>query len=147
MRGKNVTYPYINIEFIIDQINENQGRKAIVLLPRVTDDELSCLYRNAIALFYLSDYEGFGLPVLEAMAFKTLAVTVKSSSLEEVGGDAAIYVKQKDSKEVALVMKKIIDQPEWRNNLIKKSKMQVKKFSWQKSAGIYMDNMCMNKIL
>jgi glycosyltransferase involved in cell wall biosynthesis len=64
----------------------------IRLIQGVSDEDLQLLYCGATAMVFPSDYEGFGLPVLEAMACGTPVVTTRSSSLPEISGDAAIYV-------------------------------------------------------
>jgi glycosyltransferase involved in cell wall biosynthesis len=70
-------------------------------MPPVADAELANLYAASVALLYPSEYEGFGLPVLEAMAAGTLVGTSSTSSLPEVGGDAAFYFDPLDVSSIA----------------------------------------------
>ena len=99
----------------------------------LSDEELQCAYTGAIALAYPSRYEGFGLPVLEAMACSCPAITCKNSSLYEVGGDAAIYVDPDDlhSMKSALDQVQIIGQ---RMKMIEAGILRAEKFSWRASA-------------
>ncbi|MBE9175537.1 glycosyltransferase [Synechocystis salina LEGE 06155] len=104
-----------------------------VCLVQPTDWELRCLYSGAIALVYPSLYEGFGLPILEAMACGCPVITCHNSSLPEVGGDAVIYVSGQDVVEMVAALEKVQD-PTIRNELIPRGKEQAKKFSWQTTA-------------
>lgn len=79
-------------------------------------------------------YEGFGIPVLEAMASSVPVITSNVSSLPEVAGDAAILVEAKDIKSIAKYMGKVLVDKELRNNLIKNGHEQAKKFTWESSA-------------
>ncbi len=99
----------------------------------LSDEELQCAYSGALALAYPSRYEGFGLPVLEAMACSCPVITCDNSSLREVGGDAVIYVDP-DSPEEMLAALLALRQESLRNELIKKGMEQAKKFSWRKMA-------------
>ncbi|MBE9204221.1 glycosyltransferase, partial [Synechocystis salina LEGE 06099] len=104
-----------------------------VCLVRPTDWELRCLYSGAIALVYPSLYEGFGLPILEAMACGCPVITCHNSSLPEVGGDAVIYINGQNTIEMIEALEKIQKQ-EIRNELIAKGKEKAKKFSWETTA-------------
>ena len=77
----------------------------IRFLQHVPDDRLADLYAGATATFFPSRYEGFGLPILESMACGTPVVTCRNSSLEEVGGDVAIYVDPDGVDEITDVMR------------------------------------------
>ena len=70
-------------------------------LGRVSDDELAALYRGARCLVYPSLYEGFGIPVLEAMACGTPVVTSAGGATEEVAGGAAVLVDPRDPASIA----------------------------------------------
>ena len=84
-------------------------------------------------MIYPSLFEGFGLPILEAMIFMTPVITSNTSSMPEVAGDAALLVDPKDTTEMAKAMKEI-QQTETRENLKEKMAAQIKKFSWEKCA-------------
>ena len=79
----------------------------------------------------VSLYEGFGLPILEAMSYDCPVVASNVSSLPEVVGDAGVLVNPKNAKAIAKGIEKAIKN---RDNLVKKGRKQVKKFSWEKCA-------------
>jgi glycosyltransferase involved in cell wall biosynthesis len=108
--------------------------KDVKFLDFVPDSELPTFYKNAKLFLFPSLYEGFGLPVLEAMGFGCPVLTSNVSSLPEAGGDAAHYVDPNDSQAIADGIKKIIEDSAYRKSLIAKGSIQVKKFSWEKAA-------------
>lgn len=103
-------------------------------IPYVEGDELPLLYASAKLLLYPSLYEGFGLPVLEAMACGVPVVTSKASSLPEVAGDAAILVNPNDTDEISKGVKVLMEDNDLRKELIKKGIARAKKFTWEKCA-------------
>lgn len=100
----------------------------------VTDEELPGFYKNALMFVLPSLYEGFGLPVLEAMQYGCPVITSNVSSLPEAGGEAVLYVDPENVDDIAEKIKKLIDDKNLREDLIEKGYKQVKKFSWEKSA-------------
>lgn len=100
----------------------------------INDEILAYLYQNAICLVFPSIYEGFGIPVLEAFACNCPAVISNTSSLPEVGGDAALYFDPTDSDSILESVTKVIYNESLRQDLILKGKEQLKKFSWDKTA-------------
>jgi glycosyltransferase involved in cell wall biosynthesis len=106
-----------------------------LLLGRVTDAERDLLYRRAEALLFPSLYEGFGLPVVEAMRQGLPVVCSATSSLREVGGDAAVYIPDPmDSAAMAAAIKRLRDDPGLRNRLVKAGRRQASRFSWDACA-------------
>jgi glycosyltransferase involved in cell wall biosynthesis len=99
------------------------------------DDRLAALYKNAAMLVVPSFIEGFGLPVLEAMACGCPVACSNAASLPEVGGDAALYFDPNDPEQMASVMDRILDEPGLRQSMIDKGFENVKRFSWDKMAG------------
>ncbi len=102
-------------------------------LVRLDDRELRAIYSGAIALIYPSLYEGFGLPIVEAMACGCPVITCRNSSLTEVAGDAAIYVDEYDVTEMLQALEQV-QIPEIRQKLIQSGLEQSKRFSWKKMA-------------
>lgn len=98
------------------------------------DADLPALYSLAELVAYPSLYEGFGLPVLEAMACGAAVVTSNNSSLPEVAGDAALLIEARDVDALAFAMQKILDDSSLRAQLKQRGLVQAQKFSWQKSA-------------
>ncbi|MBF2056919.1 MAG: glycosyltransferase family 4 protein [Cyanobacterium sp. T60_A2020_053] len=101
----------------------------------LSDNELRLAYGGARALVYPSKYEGFGMPVLEAMACGCPVITTRNASLSEVGGEAVIYVEDNDINDMIEALLKL-ENSEIRDNLIKAGVKQAKFFSWQKMAKV-----------
>lgn len=97
----------------------------------VPDDELTVLYNNAIALIYPSLYEGFGLPILEAMTHECPVICSNTSSLPEVGGDAALYFDPESVESLNHCMQIILFQNA--KDMVLKGKKNVGRFSWDES--------------
>lgn len=107
-------------------------------LGRVPDSGLNELYNKAYCLFYPSSYEGFGIPVAEAMRSGCPVVAVDTSSIPEVAGDAALLVKEAtvDAFRAAFTQ---LESDALRKKLIADGLVQAKKFSWEKC---YQDTLC-----
>ena len=97
------------------------------------DEELRVAYSGAVALVYPSVYEGFGMPVAEALACGCPVITCNNASLPEVGGDAVIYVDHNDVNGLAEQLCEV-QKPNVRQSLITKGLAQVKQFSWERMA-------------
>ena len=106
----------------------------VKFLDFVEDQDLPSLYKNALCFVLPSLYEGFGLPVLEAMKYGCAVITSNVSSLPEAGGDAAIYFDPNNADDIKEKIEKVISNPKLREDLIEKGKLQIKKFSWEKTA-------------
>ncbi|HEV2759026.1 MAG TPA: glycosyltransferase [Acidimicrobiales bacterium] len=100
----------------------------IVLTGLVTDDELAALYNGATLVVHPSRYEGFGLPVIEAMHCGTPVITTTASSLPEVAGDAALLVDPDDALGFADGIQELLDDPARRLDMTEAGLEQVKKF-------------------
>jgi glycosyltransferase involved in cell wall biosynthesis len=133
--GKNHTHPFIDIDSKIKTINNNLGRNAIIHLDFVKEEELLIFYNSCEINIYLSDYEGFGLPVIEAQFFGKPVITSYNSSLIEVGGDSVEFVKENTAEEIYDSLNKIISDEEYKNRLIKLGDENIKRFDWEKCAG------------
>ena len=103
-------------------------------LDFVNNEELAVLYKHAICYCLPSLYEGFGLPVLEAMQHGCPVITSNVSSLPEAGGDACLYVNPESATDIALKIVELIEKPQLRKKLIQKGYQHIKKFSWEKTA-------------
>lgn len=109
-------------------------KEDIKLIGYAKRRDLPYLYSQAEAFIYPSFYEGFGLPVLEAMACGTACLISNQSSLPEVGGDAALYFDPNSSQDLKDLMQEVMDQDELKKNLKEKSLKQAQKFSWENFA-------------
>jgi len=105
----------------------------IHLLSHIDDAELRLAYSGATALVYPSKYEGFGLPIVEAMACGCPIITCPNASIPEVAGEAALYVKDNDVEAMAIALRDI-QNPDVRESLIAAGFEQATKFSWSKMA-------------
>lgn len=103
-------------------------------LHTVSDADLAHFYKNAQIFILPSLYEGFGLPILEAMKYGCPVITSNVSSLPEAGGDAAEYVDPENVNDIAAKLEKVLSDKNLREKMIKKGYEQVKKFSWEKAA-------------
>jgi len=106
-----------------------------VYLPGyVTNDQKHALLSSADIFLFPSEYEGFGLPVLEAMAHGTPVITTNVSSLPEVGGDAVIYVSPNNPEQLAYEIERVINDESLKQDYSIKAVMQSNKFSWGRTA-------------
>jgi glycosyltransferase involved in cell wall biosynthesis len=103
-------------------------------LDFVSDEDLPSIYRNAECFVLPSLYEGFGLPVLEAMKYGCPVIASNVSSLPEAGGDAALYIDPGDINDVVQKIEKLLTDKKLREEMIEKGYNQIKKFSWEKAA-------------
>ncbi len=109
-------------------------REDIQFLGFLPDEQLAKVLGSALALTYVSLFEGFGLPILEAMQAGTPVLSSMVSSLPEVAGDAALLVDPLNVEEMAAGMEKIWRNPELRQNMMEKGKVQASRFSWAEAA-------------
>ncbi|MFZ5803160.1 MAG: glycosyltransferase family 4 protein [Candidatus Omnitrophota bacterium] len=110
------------------------GRQEVLFTGYLPREDLNGFYAGAEALVFPSLYEGFGIPILEAMASGTPVITSRASSLPEVAGEAAYYVDPLSVEEIATAMTEIAGDPGLRQGLIQKGSQQIRKFSWEKTA-------------
>lgn len=109
-------------------------RKDIRMLGYVARNELPALYSFADAMIYPSTYEGFGLPILEAMSCATPCIISDNSSLPEVGGDAVLYFASDDDHALRGQMVRIASDEKLRSNLSCKALGRSRFFSWERYA-------------
>jgi len=111
--------------------NHESQMPDIIFTGYVSDQDLASLYSGATCLVYASLYEGFGQPILEAMACGCPVVTSNVSSMPEIAGEAAVLV---DPEKVEDITRGIQEALENREQLIEKGKARAKEFSWEKTA-------------
>ncbi|MEM9917573.1 MAG: glycosyltransferase family 1 protein [Bacteroidota bacterium] len=108
-------------------------KKDIHFLGFLSEEQLARLMGAAFALVYVSHFEGFGLPVLEAMNCDTPVITSTNSSLPEVAGAAALLVDAHSIQQISEAMVRLYRHPSMRDTLIEKGRLQRKKFDWDRS--------------
>ncbi len=104
-----------------------------------TAADFPAIYQSALAMIYPSSFEGFGIPVLEALCSGLPVITSNVSSLPEVGGDAALYVDPLSAEEMAAAIRRIYSDENLRNDMKEKGFRQAKLFTPEKSAEAVMN--------
>jgi alpha-1,3-rhamnosyl/mannosyltransferase len=146
--------PHKNVDALIDAIarvpdarlilagaafDRFRGRERIDVRGFVSDDELSALYRDAIALVMPSHEEGFGLPAAEAMAHGTAVITSNAAALVEVTGDAAMHVDARDVDALAEAMTRVMRDDDLRVMLGANGVARARQFTWKRCAELTRD--------
>jgi glycosyltransferase involved in cell wall biosynthesis len=111
----------------------------VIVTGRISEEEKPLLYSAATAFVFPSLYEGFGLPVLEAMACGTPVITSNVSSLPEVAGDAALLVEPGSTEEIAQAMARLVNDMALREELRGRGLRRVRRFDWEASAARTLD--------
>ncbi|MCF0240713.1 MAG: glycosyltransferase family 4 protein [Streptococcus gallolyticus] len=148
---------YKNFKFAVDVVSKLKDIKLVVIGSKLTDEEttlladklgsryesvvfpsseeISKIYNESKALLYLSSYEGFGLPVLEAMASGLPVVCLNSSSIPEIAGDAGLMLDKLDMNEAVDKIKSILDDSSFFSSVVEAGLKNAKNFSWDKTTG------------
>ena len=123
-----------NYQPVFAAIENSPWRNQIHHLNYLSNELVALFYSKADVFVYPSHYEGFGLPVLEAMTLGAPVVTSNTSSIPEVSGDAAILIDPNDPVQLAEAILKVISDSQLRQELINKGKARAKLFSWERTA-------------
>jgi len=121
-------------ETIFQKVEKLKLKNKIIFTHYVSDQKLVSLYQNAFCFVLPSFYEGFGIPILEAMSFGCPVISSFASSLPEIGADACLYFDPKNSEDLYNKLILLKENQDLRNNLIAKGRKRVKFFSWEKCA-------------
>jgi glycosyltransferase involved in cell wall biosynthesis len=145
---------YKNFDFVTKIVNENRELKLVIVgggslnsseikmfsktalknvifFDSVTNNELNLLYNRAFALIYPSSYEGFGIPVVEAMRAGCPVIGLDNAVIKEISEKSAVLLKSLDIKDFEAVKKKLFNQ-DFRTKTIENGFIESKKFSWEK---------------
>lgn len=113
--------------------------KEVIVTGYITDHEKEALYRNCEFFVFPSLYEGFGLPVLEAMRSKKAVIVSRSSSLPEISGDAALYINSHDVDDIVNAVSVLLNNRSFREKLAEKGFRRAGIFSWDKAAKEFLE--------
>ena len=121
-------------EEVYEIASESPYRDDILFLGFVANQDLPSLYRGADLFVFPSLFEGFGMPILEAMACGTPTICSNISSMPEVAGDAALLFDPHDEQDICDAMMKIISSGHLTDELVKKGLDRSQQFSWRNTA-------------
>ncbi len=119
-------------EKILKAIYQTKSARDIFILNWLDEEEKINFLAQAKIFIYPSYYEGFGLPIIEAMALNIPVIASRVAAIPEIGGPAVAYFQPDDYEEIANLTNKIISNDFFRNSLITTGEKQVKNFSWQR---------------
>jgi len=119
---------------IFNQVADLGLENDVYFTDYITNNQLVYLYKNAFCFVLPSFYEGFGIPLLEAMSYNCPVIASYSSSLPEVGGDAVLYFDPNNPLDLVEKIKMLKDDKKIRSEFIKKGRKRIKEFSWEKCA-------------
>jgi glycosyltransferase involved in cell wall biosynthesis len=118
-------------EEILARIERSPARERIEVAGYVSEERLGRLFAQASIFAFPSLDEGFGIPVLEAMAHGVPVITSNCSALVEIAGDAALVVDPRETDEIAGALAQLAEQPRVREELARKGKLRAAQFSWE----------------
>lgn len=128
-----------NSEVIYNYVNESEYKDDIVFTGYISDEDLPLIYAGAKVMLYLSLYEGFGLPVLEAMSCGIPVVCSNTSCFPEVIGDIPVGVSPTSIPDIEETMYRLISDSEYSSEIAKQCYKRAELFSWKKAAKMYYD--------
>jgi len=126
--------PMWNTSYLSEKLNSMKFKNDVVFAGRLSTEALQMVMGSAEALVLVSFYEGFGIPLIEAMYCDVPVICSNITSLPEVAGDAALFVNPNSVPEMANAMKQIAIHPELRKSLIIRGRKQRNKFRWENTA-------------
>ncbi len=118
----------------LDKVENKNFKNRVYVTGHMPDHDLRAVYSGAKALVYPSLYEGFGLPIVEAMACNCPVICSDTASMPEVAGDAGILIDPAKSDELAHAIETIVYDTEMRNTLVEKGVHQAASFTWDHTA-------------
>lgn len=121
-------------ESVEAELHESNLDSRLKILDYVPGQDLPALYRNATLFAQPSKFEGFGMPVLEAMACGTPVIAARGSSLDEIGGDAALRFEHDDETTLSEAISMILEDDSRRNELVRAGHVHSSTFTWEQSA-------------
>lgn len=120
-------------------------KKDIIFTGRLETSELIKVVASALSLVYVSHFEGFGIPILEAMYCDVPVITSNTSSMPEVGGNAALYATPSSTESIKNALTEVYKNTKTREKLIERGRIQCKNFTWDKTAELLWG--CIEKLI
>ncbi|MBN2057319.1 MAG: glycosyltransferase family 4 protein [Candidatus Saganbacteria bacterium] len=137
--GRNATRPRADLVAMIDEINRRHGGQYVIHHEFVNDEELNTLYAGCSVFIYLSTYEGFGLPPLEAMLHDKPVIVGNADVFKEVIGQASLMVDPKQQKEILEAVGRALNEPGLASSMVAQGRQVVEKLSWVRAARLYLE--------
>jgi alpha-1,3-rhamnosyl/mannosyltransferase len=119
---------------LVDVLDGHPNAEKVIRLGYLKDEELAAEYRNARALVFCSLYEGFGLPIVEAMQHGCPVLCSRGTALAEVAADAAILADPRESGEIEQAMLRLNEDAQLRLLLARAGRQRAREFSWERCA-------------
>lgn len=117
-------------------IDKSKFKNDIIFTGRQPQEELEKIMASAFALTFVPYFEGFGIPIVEALQCETPVICSNTTSMPEIAGDAGLFVNPFEVNSISKGMLELYNNPSLRNELIQKGKARKNQFSWDKSAGL-----------
>ncbi|MEJ7740615.1 MAG: glycosyltransferase family 1 protein [Chitinophagaceae bacterium] len=124
-----------------DQHNRMSSKDDVIFTGRIQDGEINNVLGSALALVFVPHFEGFGIPILEAMQCDVPVICSNTTSMPEVAGEAAIMVDPFNVEEIKEAMIRIYSDPALRNDLVSKGRQRKKVFSWERTSDLLWNSM------
>jgi glycosyltransferase involved in cell wall biosynthesis len=134
--GDNRTHPRRDFAALVERLGL---REAVNLIGYVTEQDLAERYAAADVAVVLSEYEGFGLPALEAAARGLPLVVADRPALSEVAGPAALCVDPRDPAAIASAVERVLGDPDLRRDLVARGHALVGRYTWRETARLTRD--------
>lgn len=125
-----------NYRDILRTLDNLPCKQDVVMTGHLPADDLSALLAGSLGMVYVSLFEGFGIPVVEAMQAGVPVITSNVSSMPEVAGDAALLVDPTSTDQIAQAMQQLYQQPDLRQQLIQRGHAQAQQFTWDSTADL-----------
>jgi glycosyltransferase involved in cell wall biosynthesis len=131
---------YWRYKALTNEIDALSDKNEVIFTGRLDEKELHAVTASALALVYIPYFEGFGIPIVEAMACDVPVLTSNITAMPEVAGEAALYADPFSEESIVSAMEAMDKDAVLRNTLIEKAKLQREKFSWDKTAASLWDS-------
>ncbi len=126
--------PFWKNEPLRDAIDQVPDRGDVIFTGRVSEEDVRAITGAALALAYVPYFEGFGIPLVEAMACDVPVISANTTSLPEVAGDAAFYCDPMSVESISTALHSMANDASLRESLVAKGRIQRQKYSWDQSA-------------